>query len=90
VRRGALAQWDFFHKQTHLTVRRRSLTDPTLVRKLHSAIADHLESLPREDPVRQSETMFHLIAAADRRRAAHYYGGELREWLDGFGVKFST
>jgi len=75
VQRGAQAQWDFFHAQMRLAIDRRSLTDPGSVRELHTQIADHLESLPPEDPLRQTELMFHLIGADDRLRAARYYAG---------------
>ena len=79
VQRGAHGQWDFFHAQTRATVLRRNLTDSEIVQQLHSAIADHLESLDRGDPVRETELMHHLIGADDRPRAARYYAGELTD-----------
>jgi tetratricopeptide (TPR) repeat protein len=42
--------------------------------KIHRAIADHLESLPVDDPLRESELMEHLIAGDDKERAARLYG----------------
>jgi len=77
VQRGAQGQWDFFHAQTRMAVLRRNLADTETVQQLHSAIADHLESLDRGDPVHETELMHHLIGADDRPRAARYYAGEL-------------
>ncbi len=77
VRRGAQGQWDFAHSQTRLAIARRSLTDAAEVRRRHCLIADHLEALPRDDPLHESETMFHLIGADDRARAGHCYSNDL-------------
>jgi hypothetical protein len=41
-------------------------------------IATYLLSLPTDDPLRQSETMVHLLGAKDWARAAAFYGGA---WL---------
>jgi len=79
VRRGAHGQWDFANVQARLAIERRSLTDEAKVRNLHSLIADHLAALPRDDPLHESETMFHLLPARDLWRAAHYCGGELTD-----------
>lgn len=76
ARRGAAEQWDFFHPQMREAIRRRNLADPDLARRIHSAIADHLEALPADDPLHQSERMFHLISADDRARAVTAYGGD--------------
>ncbi|MBC8113987.1 MAG: tetratricopeptide repeat protein, partial [Candidatus Saccharimonas sp.] len=73
ARRGALVQLDFFHAQMRLAVAQRLLTDLELTRTLHRTIADHLESLPPGDPLRDSELMFHLIAGDDPARAARVY-----------------
>jgi tetratricopeptide (TPR) repeat protein len=40
---------------------------------LHSCIADHLMTLPTDDPVRQRELMVHLLASGDDARVAQYY-----------------
>jgi len=77
VERGAAGQWDFFHAQARTTLTRRNLADSRLLQRLHSAIADHLQGLPREDPLHESETMHHLREADDRVRAARHYGGDL-------------
>jgi len=79
VRRGAQGQWDFAHTQARLAIARRSLADAAAVRRLHALIADYLEELPSDDPLHESETMFHLIGADDRPRAARYFGGDLTE-----------
>ena len=79
VRRGAQAQWDFSHAQMREAVRRRSLEDDGESRRLHALLASHLLGLPADDPLHESETMVHLIGADDRRQAAIYFGGALRE-----------
>ena len=56
------------------SIQRRNLGDPAEVRGLHSLSADHLEDLPRDDPLHEAELMFHLIGADDGTRAARYYG----------------
>ena len=77
VRRGAHEQWDFAHSQTRPAILRRNLPDPDEVRRLHSLISDHLQRLPRSDPVHESEMMYHLIGADDRTRASLHYGDML-------------
>ena len=74
VRRRALLQWDFFHSQMRIAVERLYLADPGEKRRLHAAIAEHLESLPGEDQLRQTELVVHYIGADDRQRAARHYG----------------
>ncbi|HXY02429.1 MAG TPA: tetratricopeptide repeat protein, partial [Terriglobales bacterium] len=73
ARRGVLGQVNFFHTQVGEVVRHRYLTAADLERRIHSAIADYLLALPRNDILRECETMFHLIGADDRTRAARFY-----------------
>ncbi|MFO1044870.1 MAG: DUF4062 domain-containing protein [Planctomycetaceae bacterium] len=73
VRRGTLEQLDFFHVQMREAVHQRMLGDAKQTRVIHRRIADHLESLPREDPVRIRELMVHLIAGDVPERAARTY-----------------
>ena len=75
VQRGAHAQWDFFHTQMRLAVQQKWLHDTALQTQLHALVADHLQTLPESDPLRQSETMFHQIGTLDRLLAARYYAG---------------
>ena len=75
VQRGAQGQWGFAHAQLRAAVERRNLADPAARRALHTRLADHLATLPAEDPLRQTERMYHLIHADDRPRVAAYYGG---------------
>jgi len=75
VQRGAQGQWDFAHTQLRAAVVRRNLADPAARQALHTAQADHLETLPAADPLRQTERMYHLIGADDRPRVATYYAG---------------
>jgi len=73
ARRGLLEQLDFFHAQVRQAVEQWTLRDMTRVQKLHRVIADHLETLPSGDPLRESELMVHLIAGDDPARAARVY-----------------
>jgi tetratricopeptide (TPR) repeat protein len=72
VRRGAQAQWDFFHTQLRSTVLARNLPEQRTRQVLHGKVADHLESLPTADAMRASETMHHLYGLAAPLRAALY------------------
>jgi tetratricopeptide (TPR) repeat protein len=78
VQRGVAAQWDFFHVQARVAVFHRNLKDPAQVRQLHSRIADHLESLPPDDPLCQTEMMAHLMGARDGQRGARFYSDSVR------------
>lgn len=73
VRRGALGQIDFFHAQMRQAVEQRVLGRLEQFQALHQVLADHLESLPPADPLRDSELMFHLIDGDDPMRAARVY-----------------
>ncbi len=68
VRRGAQEQWNFSHQQMRLAVERRNLAQPEMERELHRTIAGHLEELPRDDPVHETELMAHLVAADEKPR----------------------
>ncbi|MCD4785053.1 MAG: AAA family ATPase [Candidatus Eremiobacteraeota bacterium] len=74
VQRGNLSQWDFFHVQLRKSVIMLKLSDPEKRKRLHTRIANHLSSLPKTDPLRQTELMRHYIGADDRKRAAEYFG----------------
>jgi tetratricopeptide (TPR) repeat protein len=73
VQRGGQGQWDFFHSQARQALQKMHLGDEATLRRLHGLVADHLIGLPEGDPLRISETMFHLIGADDRLRAARFY-----------------
>ena len=75
-RRGSLAQWDFNHGQMRDAARARLADCGARASDLHALVAAHLLGLPSNDPLRQSETMVHLLASQDWARAAHY-GGDL-------------
>jgi tetratricopeptide (TPR) repeat protein len=76
-RRGSLAQWDFNHGQMRDAARAQLAECGARESDLHAIIAAHLLGLPPDDPLRQSETMVHLLASEDWARAAHFYGGDL-------------
>jgi tetratricopeptide (TPR) repeat protein len=76
-RRGSLAQWDFNHPQMREAARARLAACGARETDLHALIAAHLLGLPSDDPLRQSETMVHLLASENWGRAARYFGGDL-------------
>lgn len=77
VQRGLHAEWDFFHSQMRQAIERHSFKEGISKSNVYSAVANHLERQPPNDPLRQNELMYHLIGTDDRRRAAGYYAGEL-------------
>jgi len=72
AQRGAQSQWDFFHAALRNTILKRNFADESKRAALHGMIANQLQSLPPDDPLRISETMFHLIGLGDSDRAAKY------------------
>ena len=76
ARRGTAGQLDFFHNQMREAVRNRALGDEAAEREWHQAMADHLEALPLDDPLRISELMVHFIAADEPLRAAQLLGSD--------------
>ena len=77
AQRGALLQWDFVHAQMRQAVVQRYLFDTAERKRLHAAIANHLEGLPQDDGLRLSELMAHYLGADDCARAARHYGSDL-------------
>ncbi|MFM7515129.1 MAG: AAA family ATPase, partial [Cyanobium sp.] len=82
--RGSAGQLDFFHNQMREAVRDRALGDAAGEKAWHRAMADHLEALPLDDPLRISELMVHLIAADEPLRAAQLLGSN-SSLLQSFG-----
>jgi tetratricopeptide (TPR) repeat protein len=72
--RGALGQWDFNHSLMRASARAWFGAGGTPEPHLHTAIVDHLLALTPGNPLRQSETMVHLLGSEDWTRAAQYYG----------------
>jgi len=86
IQGGSHGRWRFMHQQMQQAVLNPQpkgvevpLSAPILQQLLHSLICDHLLALPKDDPVHEQETMWHLIGAEDRKRAARYYGGQLTD-----------
>jgi tetratricopeptide (TPR) repeat protein len=77
VQRGKWDQWDFSHTQARRAVMERNLPALEDRRAAHLALADHLFSLPINDPLRQSELMVHFIGGDDHLRAATHYASDL-------------
>lgn len=71
---GVLGQWDAAHGQMRAAARTRVTAALGDITGVHTAIADHLLSLPPNDPLRVTETPRHLLAAGDWRRMSAYYG----------------
>ena len=86
-RRGALARWDFNHAQMRAAVHAWLSVKNIREQSLHSTIVHHLESCVADDPLRQSEMMFHLLGAEELSRAAGYYGDTS---LDGNELEYAT
>jgi tetratricopeptide (TPR) repeat protein len=77
---GAQAQWNCVHAQMRVAARVRLAATRLSEPRLHALIAQHLLSLPADDPLRCAEAMRHLMMSADWARAAAYFGDEsLRE-----------
>ena len=72
--RGRTGQWDFAHAQMRLAAKAFLATIGLSDSWIHGESARHLLELPREDPLRKTETMVHLIGAQDWKRAALFYG----------------
>jgi tetratricopeptide (TPR) repeat protein len=79
IQRGAWEQWNFSHAQMREAVAERGLRTKKKRSKLHRLAANHLETLPVDDPVRESELMFHLLGSGNNSRTARYYGGPLSD-----------
>src|SRR5262249_54775511 len=71
-KRGTLGQWDFNHAQMRVAVRQWLKTQHASETEFHGEIATHLLSLAPDDPLRQRETMVHLLGSGNRTRAAKY------------------
>jgi tetratricopeptide (TPR) repeat protein len=72
--RRSSGQWDCAHAQMREAIRTLLAAVGLDERGFHAAIAAHLLELPREDPLRQSETMAHLIASQYWEGASLFLG----------------
>ncbi len=73
IQRGASGQWNFYHQELRSAIAEHFGTPPDELRGLHARLAAHLETLPADDPLRQTELMHHLIGADDKSGAARLY-----------------
>ena len=73
LQRGSSGQWNFYHEQLREAVASWCESPPEYIRSLHHALASHLDSLPRNNQLRQTERMHHRIGAGDRLEAARLY-----------------
>ena len=74
LQRGALGRWDFSRGQMRIAARQRLADLQVPEPMLHGAIANHLLAVSPDDPLRQTETMVHLLGSEDWTAAATYYG----------------
>jgi hypothetical protein len=77
VRRGEDDRWDFHHRQARSAAERAYLPNAGTAKQIHALVADHLLGLPADDPLRESEAMYHLIHADAAEKAARLYAGKL-------------
>jgi tetratricopeptide (TPR) repeat protein len=73
-RRGVSGQWDFAHNQMREAARQYLAALSVSEAEFHTEIAEHLLMLPREDTLRQTETMVHLVGSEGWAKAAGFYG----------------
>jgi hypothetical protein len=73
VQRGPSGRWDFYHQELRKAVRDHFASPPDYLRRLHTVLAAHLETLPDDNPLRQTERMHHLVGADDKLGAARLY-----------------
>ena len=71
--RGALEQWDVAHAQMREAILSWLADRGATATDLHAALARHLTDLPADDPLRETETMRHLLGAGQLEAAAAYY-----------------
>jgi tetratricopeptide (TPR) repeat protein len=74
VRKGEMGLWDFRHTQMRKSLKRKLTEDPEKLKGLHNYLAEHLDKLPQEDPLRLTEIMWHLFKCNDNSKAAELYG----------------
>jgi len=70
IQRSIPRRWDFFHIEMREVL---FYSDAAERKSLHVKIADYLETLDQNDPMRETEFFFHLIGADDRERASFHY-----------------
>jgi tetratricopeptide (TPR) repeat protein len=73
IQRGPSGQWDFYHRQLREAANYYFASPPAYLRQLHASLAAYLETLPEDNPLRQTERMHHLIGADDKHGAARLY-----------------
>ena len=86
IQSGSYGRWRFMHQQMQKAVlahktngMETSLSDTTIQQLMHTDVCDYLLKKKEGDPIRTDETMWHLIEADDKKRAAKYYGSNLSE-----------
>jgi len=73
LQRGTSGQWNFYHRELRNAVAEHFGASAAERRALHATLAAYLQTLPSDEPLRQTELMHHLINADDRYGAARLY-----------------
>jgi tetratricopeptide (TPR) repeat protein len=81
--RQSLGRWDFVHNQLRETVRSWLAEIAVTPQQVHVSAAAHLLALQASDPVRHTETVFHLLEAEDWGGAARYLASVESDGLEG-------
>ena len=77
VRRGPHALWTFAHSQLREAATDHIFAEETARKNADRVTANFLETLPQDDPIRQSEMMYHIVQSGDLARAAAFYSSDL-------------
>ncbi len=75
VEQGEGHRWNLAHSILRYTLTEKM--EPDNLNKLHVSISSHLLSLFSRDPLRTTETMYHLIQQDDKMPAIEYYTSDL-------------
>jgi tetratricopeptide (TPR) repeat protein len=76
---GEDRQWNLAHSILRNSLQKEIKSEETKI--IHNAIADHLLTLPSEDTLKISGTMFHLMQAKNAEKALGYYLSHYIFWL---------
>lgn len=76
VQKGEHGLWDFNHAQVRISLERKFSAEPLEKKQKHQLLADYFSRLESDDPLRQTEYMYHLIGSDQKGKAAHYYGSD--------------
>jgi hypothetical protein len=70
IETSASRQWNFGHHRLRQAILEKL---DNKAKSLHQMLGAYFYGLPANDPLRISETMYHLVKADDKKNAAHFY-----------------